>query len=806
VSATNIKNLILGFLALSIFSTSVSFALLSWQTEKLTGKESAQIVANSGPKISPNAFVETVPEYEIENSGIKNSEPVGDAIAPKINASDSLTDKFIKEASYDLIKKNPNGPQELENGVGLIADPNSINARLISKNNTIGYIAENWSKTAESITFKTTENSTDSFKKYLIAINSGYSITDLSNNILALEESSLLGNEKVKNIKTDIDGYIELFSKTPVPEYFSTFHRQWLNVLIAQKKSIEISERKVNDPYVVALEMEANRQFFVNASLQLNTEVKRLTDEIKNAQKLKTGNTSDVQKIFGIKTAHAWGLPVIEVGPLLETAIAILAADTTTAAATTTEVAETFWQWLYKTVVRILVKTLINQIQKDLVNWIAGGGKPKFLTNWKDLLSKTGNKVADEIISKQAPKLCESFGPLVEIGLQKQSDAADKSDDEAACTLSEVIKDAKKFFDDFNEGGWIAFSTKLRPENQLWGSIFIIDDKQTRQAAKSTDAKKAESTAASGFKSGNVKCNNPSTLKTTNLGYTISAGTEGILEEQIVATTCKKIPPPAAGQPPSPEGQQACTITYCGVDDFSIDSPGGAVANSLFGSFSWKPNQISAAQTLHELVAALIDASINRLTNLATEWVSGLGDDSGGGVTCTGEQSGPGCSTTSAGVDQPPGRPVVDGVPSSGDGDQVTNTTQYAQKKIDKIKKIIDNYNSLQQMLLTGPANQCPTQFQQIFSTTPTIIAQQLQQQYESFSPSLIESMSILQSLQAQLQGLDQNKPEDAQKIAEINKKISETPNDDELNRFKNTIDTYLKNPLFTSFTCTTTP
>jgi hypothetical protein len=801
VSATNIKNLIVGFLALSIVSTSVSFALLNWQTEKLAKKKPMPVAVNSSPQISANAFVEEVPEYDIQNSGVKNSEPVGDAIAPKINSSDSLTDRFIKEASYDLIKKNPNGPQELENGVGLIADPNSINARLISKNNTIGYIAENWSKTAESITFTTTENSTDSFKKYLIAINSGYSITDLSNNISALEGSSALDSEKIKNIKTDVDSYIELFTKTPVPEYFSKFHRHWLNVLIAQKKSIEISEKKINDPYVVALEMEANRYFFVNASTQLNSEVKRLTDEIKNAQKLKTSaNTSEIQKIFGIKTAHAWGLPVVEVGPLLEVVIGVLAADTTTAAATTTEVSETFWQWLYKTVVRILVKTLINQIQKDLVNWIAGGGKPKFLTNWKDLLSKTGNAVADEIISKQAPKLCEVFGPLVEIQLQRQSDAADKSDNEAACTLNEVIRDAKKFFDDFNEGGWIAFSTKLRPENQLWGSIFILNDKQVRQAAKSAEAKKAESTAASGFKSGNVKCNNPSTIKTTNDAYTINVGTEGIFNEQIVATTCKKVPPV------SPEGSQACTITYCGVDDFSIDSPGGAVANSLFGSFSWKPNQISAAQTLHELVAALIDASINRLTNLATEWVSGLGDDSGGGVTCGEGQTGPGCSTTSAGVDQPPGRPVVDGVPSSGDGDQVTNTTQYAQKKIDKIKKIIENYNSLQQILTTGPANQCPTQFQQLFSVTPTAIAQQLQQQYESFNPSLAESISILQSLQSQLQGLDQNKPEDAQKIADINKKIGETPNDDELNRFKNTLDTYLKNPLFTSFACTTTP
>ncbi len=738
-------NLIVSFLALAIVATSATFALVGWQAQKITeeitkkAQEQNSQQETKTPTIAQNAFAEDLPANSGTNLLPAGSYPIGDNIPPKIEDTDTLTQRFIKQASYQTLKNNPDGPQSGEDGVSIIApDINNILAASASEKDLVD-AAQNWQPSESDLVTKTVPATKENIANYF------KNLKDISDNyfvgvgIPRLSEQTVSG-DTFKKTAINLNTFSQKLKELEVPVTFQEFHKNLLTVGIYQKNAFTFYGQNINDPVKIILTLQTRETEYINQLNKFNEEAKKIAFLAPQSEK-QTTIAKIWKNTFGIKKAHAFlGLGDVVFDPSV---LAQMIVDAIKDA----------WKWIYTTLIRILVNKIINQIQMDLFNWVGGGGKPKFVTNWKEELSKIGNDAASSIISKAAPKLCQSFGPLVEVALTPITDPTDQESLEITCTLDQVIDNAKNFYNSFSNGGWVAYATALRPENQIWGSMFMLNDKLIRQSEKSVSGARSEKESASGFSSGNTTCTKPQNRQTTNGEYASGLG-ELAGSVDIITTTCD-----ASGKPDA-----ICAVRVCEKGDYRINTPGGAVAHSLFGSLNWKPNQIVTAQRIEELVTALIDAAINRLTNLALGWVSGSGGGSegGGNITCSGPGSNatPGCG----------GNISLPGDTSGGsnsNGQTQSDLINLAQSKITVVNQAITDYQSLQGLIQTpGKGPVCAAQNSADIAKVQDAFA----------ALNLAQAKQKLQALITELQTLTTSNPNYNQRLLEILNEIQNTP------------------------------
>ena len=305
------------------------------------------------------------------------------------------------------------------------------------------------------------------------------------------------------------------------------------------------------------------------------TDLQELNAEVKNIKlsELRPSEASALAKIreFFVPTANAWVIATFETNP------ALVGGAVSSAFSGSGNLIKRIFEFLYKTFLRILVNRILNAFQSQILNWIAGGGKPKFVTNWRGFLSDAFNEAVGETIAKIAPKLCRGFGAAVRLSLRPPPDFTDQ----VRCTLDDVIRNTQYFYDDFSRGGWLAYSATLEPQNNYYGSVLIASDIVMQEASKKKEAAEKEASASAGF-----------------LGVKKCASSH---EEVVDDSTDRR-------------------ETVC--DEYTTVTPGAAVGESLFGSLNWKANQIVSAERLEELVAAIIDASINRMIGLGLSSLS----------------------------------------------------------------------------------------------------------------------------------------------------------------------------------------
>ena len=146
-------------------------------------------------------------------------------------------------------------------------------------------------------------------------------------------------------------------------------------------------------------------------------------------------------------------VPVWETNPILvgkQTAV-----QTITSSATWASKLQQFYEWSYKLAVETLKRQLLNMIVDQIVNWIQGGGEPKFITDWpgffRDAVDQAGGKFLQQIGLSQ---LCSPFKPLLGAAFIPIPTFHQRT----SCTLSQVGVNLDDFLKDFKNGGWIAWN------------------------------------------------------------------------------------------------------------------------------------------------------------------------------------------------------------------------------------------------------------------------------------------------------------------------------------------------------------
>jgi len=211
------------------------------------------------------------------------------------------------------------------------------------------------------------------------------------------------------------------------------------------------------------------------------------------------------------KTAKA-GVPAI---PTLETNPVLVGSPTTYASPTTmTGMAGTYitkegavwgagtagirppifgWDAIGKGIVRIIFRHMLN----DIIAWIRGEGKPRFITDWKGFLKDTV-ELKDFLGKLGLGFLCEPFEYKLRVALSMPE--ARLFEDRVECSLGDVVGNIENFYNDMRTGGWKGFiDFTYKEQNNFYGAYFLGFTEKYSRLSTAELAKRTEGSAYAGF-------------------------------------------------------------------------------------------------------------------------------------------------------------------------------------------------------------------------------------------------------------------------------------------------------------------
>src|SRR3989344_6045072 len=121
----------------------------------------------------------------------------------------------------------------------------------------------------------------------------------------------------------------------------------------------------------------------------------------------------------------------------------------------------------------IIVKRIIDMIVDQTITWIQGGGKPLFVTDWNGFVKDAASVAIDQVIKDVglAP-LCKPFKLRVNLSLLPVK----RFPTRISCTLDDIVKNIEDFYNDFENGSWIAYSAAWEPQNNYFGVMLMAHD------------------------------------------------------------------------------------------------------------------------------------------------------------------------------------------------------------------------------------------------------------------------------------------------------------------------------------------
>ncbi|MGC9048657.1 MAG: hypothetical protein ACP5IX_00315 [Patescibacteria group bacterium] len=149
-----------------------------------------------------------------------------------------------------------------------------------------------------------------------------------------------------------------------------------------------------------------------------------------------------------------------------------------------------------KLLLRIAVKTFMDRLVSNAVDWISGRttGDPQFVTNWRQFFGDVMDEAFGRFIENSPfSELCEPFRYLVRVGTTLPGKPPFPT-----CTLSRVVSNIESFYDNFSNGGWLAFEESFYPWNNAFGAYLMTQESLKNELSESQQ--EAEKKTQSGYK------------------------------------------------------------------------------------------------------------------------------------------------------------------------------------------------------------------------------------------------------------------------------------------------------------------
>lgn len=183
-------------------------------------------------------------------------------------------------------------------------------------------------------------------------------------------------------------------------------------------------------------------------------------------------------------------LKAYEVNPVL------LASEKVTAAAAAKETTQTIFEWAQSFVLSELKKQILDMLVDQIVSWAQGGGDPKFIADWGSFLADVGNQVAGDFVQELGLGfLCAPISAQIQVAVGSPRSFAQR----AQCTLDQIVGNIQSFYDNFINGGWIAYQESWQPQNNYFGSLLMAIQERDNRMERAQLAAQNEGIAGGGF-------------------------------------------------------------------------------------------------------------------------------------------------------------------------------------------------------------------------------------------------------------------------------------------------------------------
>lgn len=332
--------------------------------------------------------------------------------------------------------------------------------------------------------------------------------------------------------------------------------------------------------------------------------------------------------IFSIapKTALAQ-YPVFVTNPDLIVSInATAVAGGTTAGVSTATFGQKLYEWAYKFATETLKRKLLDMMVDQIVNYIQGGGDPKFISDWpgffRDAVDQAGGEFIQQIGLGQ---FCSSYGFLL-----KAAFIPIPFFNRTSCTLRQVGANFDAFLKNFQSGGWVAWQEMvLKPQNNIYGAYLMTWDQYEIQKSAAVKAAAAEAQAGKGFLS--VK-------RCVEKAWTTKETTSPVCVKTDFDT----------GECVSYENKTITEPVQTGCNKYEIVTPGSVVGDLAAKAVGSDIDYIVNADDLAAYVSAITNAILNRMFSegvgllhsaLSSSTGSGGGGGGGGGISGSGSSA-----------------------------------------------------------------------------------------------------------------------------------------------------------------------
>lgn len=242
-------------------------------------------------------------------------------------------------------------------------------------------------------------------------------------------------------------------------------------------------------------------------------------------------------------------------------------------AANETSLVQQLFEFAQRFVRSTLKRRLLDIVVDDIVLWIQGGGEPRFVSDWSGFLEEAANvAVGDFTREIGAGFLCSPFSLQVQLTLLPVK----KFSQAVTCTLDDIVGNIQNFYNDFRNGGWLAFNQSLAPQNNYFGASILGAIELQKRIEAAQGAALNEAQAGAGF-----------------LSYKECAEASG--------------PWPPGEEPPDQDRDGKKGDFNC-----RIITPGDTIANTISKAVGSDIDYLLTAEELEDYLSSIVNALINR--------------------------------------------------------------------------------------------------------------------------------------------------------------------------------------------------
>jgi len=626
----DVKKLITGFLILATaaVSSGLILSLINLSTPAAANNVALQpTITGNSSAIGTSAYLPTQEDVQTVidsmSSDLASSTMIETSTDPK-----NLTDVLATEFVNGVVSANPNGPSSLDDsGNPVIATPD-VNA--VASNVAISPVTKNlqipnWDVEAASIPMSVVATS-DATAIYQY----GNAVNDIMSGHINAQVQSIVSSG-ADNASVDDLAYVQSQVKSAlgdaaslkVPKPAIAFQKSLIKVLVYQKNMLQLMTVAQTDPVKASLIFQEEGTKFDLAEQDFQTQgqsITNLTLSLKQAPKPQNLFVSLMDNTLGVPKAYAlW--PVFD-----PSTWGAIISDNWAA------VARELKDQLKSTILQILKNTLIALVQQKVLAWVQGSGAPRFITNWGTTLINAAQTSAINEINKGINNQCNvypAFAPQLTITLKAfyQPGNPTCANQFAAALGSHSFQ---QFYNNFSNGGFIAFGASTLPSGNPYGAQFF-EAQKTDLAFRNTQAATALQTQTSqGFKGDQIcadKSNPGGSSNTCEIPgggeYVVPAGGQCEAGDKLVSVPNNGL---------CANGDHPVVTTPAAITAFGISNAQGATTQQLAAA-----NDIAGLlnSVLSSLVMGLSSAAVNAAGQLVNQSLSSMNSSSitGGGST-----------------------------------------------------------------------------------------------------------------------------------------------------------------------------